>query len=72
MGLGPSGGGLVILGVMVRLEVTRRFHAVTHQPMEALHKQKKSEHNGEWNIELITEDGKSEKGLCNEHPGLVI
>jgi len=25
--------------------------------MEALHKQKKPEHNGEWDIELVTKDG---------------
>jgi hypothetical protein len=38
-------------------EATRRFHPVTHQPMEAFYKQKKPEHNGEWDIELVAEDG---------------
>lgn len=56
----------------MRSEGTRRFHPVTHQPMETLHKQKESEHNGERNIELVAKDGKGEQGLCDEHPCLVI
>lgn len=54
------------------VEATRRFHPVTHQPVEALHKQKKPEHDGEWNVELVTEDGKGQEGFCDEHPCLVI
>ena len=40
--------------------------------MEALYKQKKSEHNGKWDVELVAEDGKGQEGLRNEHPCLVI
>lgn len=40
--------------------------------MEALHKQKKPKHNGEWNIKLVAEDGKGQQGLRNEHPRLVV
>jgi len=40
--------------------------------MEALYKQKEPEHNGEWNIELVAEDGKGQQRLRNEHPCLVI
>lgn len=69
---GPSRRESVTLEAHHALEATRRFHPVTHQPMETLHKQEKPKHNGEWNVEFVTEDGKGQQGLCNEHPCLVI
>ena len=69
---GPSGGRSAFFGATEVLEATCRFHPVTREPMETLHKQEKTEHNSEWNIELVAEDGKGQQGLRNEHPCLVV
>ena len=51
---------------------TNGFDAVCHEPMETFDKEEETEHEKEWDIELVTKDGKGEEGLGNEHPCLVV
>jgi hypothetical protein len=51
---------------------THPFNSIGHEPVETFHKEKKSEHNAEWNIKFITEDGKCQQALCYEEPDAII
>ena len=40
--------------------------------METLDEEKETKHEEEGDVELVTEDGEGEEGLCDEHPCLVV
>jgi hypothetical protein len=37
---------------------THPFYAVREQPVKTFHEQKEAEHDPEWDVEVIAEDGK--------------
>ena len=51
---------------------TYGFHAVCHEPVETFDEEEETKHEEEGHVELVTEDGEGEEGLCDEHPCLIV